>query len=158
MRFAARESAILARFEPASGLVPGGGAAAPHPPDGPCPSARGHVERGGHDAELAERYGSINGALPAAELGDFVSALARRIAGFPTAGHVAVKDRVNAIALAPADDLRRDSDLLGGGVADPETQSRIAAADEARPADSGRGEGSRAAAGLTSQPPSQGAT
>ena len=44
------------------------------------------------------------------------------------AGHVAVKDRVNAIALAPADDFRRDSDLFGEGVVDPEAQSRIAGA------------------------------
>jgi hypothetical protein len=34
--------------------------------------------------------------------------LAHRIAGFPAAGQVAVKDRVNAIALAPVGDFRRD--------------------------------------------------
>ena len=81
-----------------------------------------------YDADLAERYGWINRALPAAALGDFVSALAHRIARFPAAGHVAVKDRVNAIALAPADDFRRDSDLFGEGVRKPEAQSRIQAA------------------------------
>jgi enoyl-CoA hydratase/carnithine racemase len=83
-----------------------------------------------YDAELAERYGWINRALPADELGDFVRSLAHRIAGFPAAGHRAVKDRVNAIALAPAEDFRRDSDLFGEGVRDPETQSRIGAAME----------------------------
>ena len=31
----------------------------------PRPCARGHVERGDYDAELAERYGWINRALPA---------------------------------------------------------------------------------------------
>ena len=36
-----------------------------------------------------------------------------------------VKDRVNAIALAPADDFRRDSDLFGEGVRDREAQARI---------------------------------
>jgi hypothetical protein len=30
-----------------------------------------------------------------------------------------VKDRVNAIALAPAEDFRRDSDLFGEGVRNP---------------------------------------
>jgi enoyl-CoA hydratase/carnithine racemase len=81
-----------------------------------------------YDAELAERYGWINRALPADELGRFVASLAHRIAGFPAAGHVAVKDRVNAIALAPAEDFRRDSDLFGEGVPTPEVQSRIGSA------------------------------
>ncbi len=39
-----------------------------------------------------------------------------------------VKDRVNAIALAPAEEFRRDSDLFGNGVRDPEAQARIQAA------------------------------
>ena len=81
-----------------------------------------------YDAELAERYGWINRALPANALGDFVRTLAHRIASFPAAGHVAVKDRVNAIALAPAEDFRRDSDLFGEGVRNPEAQGRIKAA------------------------------
>src|SRR5712672_1208031 len=36
-----------------------------------------------YDADLPERYGWINRALSADELGDFVSSLAQRIAGFP---------------------------------------------------------------------------
>ena len=72
-----------------------------------------------YDAELAERYGWINRALPADALGDFVSSLAHRIAGFPAAGHVVVKDRVNAITLAPVEDFRRDSDLFDEGVRNP---------------------------------------
>ena len=80
------------------------------------------------DADLAERYGWINRALPASALGDFVRSLAHRIARFPAAGHVAVKERVNAIALAPAEDFRRDSDLFGEGMRDPEAQRRIQAA------------------------------
>jgi hypothetical protein len=39
-----------------------------------------------------------------------------------------VKNRVNAIALAPADDFRRDSDLFGDGVRQPEAQNQIQAA------------------------------
>jgi hypothetical protein len=39
-----------------------------------------------------------------------------------------VKERVNAISLAPADDFRRDSDLFGEGAGKSETQSRIGAA------------------------------
>ena len=81
-----------------------------------------------YDADLAERYGWINRALPAAELGDFVASLAHRIAGFPAAGHAAVKERVNAIALAPAAEFRRDSDLFGEGVREPAAQARIRSA------------------------------
>ena len=63
-----------------------------------------------------------------AELGDFVSSLAHRIARFPAAGQVVVKDRVNAIALAPVDDFRRDSELFLEGVRTPESQGLIQAA------------------------------
>jgi enoyl-CoA hydratase/carnithine racemase len=81
-----------------------------------------------YDAELAERYGWINRALPADELGDFVSSLAHRIAAFPAAGRLVVKDRVNAIALAPTDDFRRDSDLFVEAVRQPEAQGLLEAA------------------------------
>jgi enoyl-CoA hydratase/carnithine racemase len=78
-----------------------------------------------YDAELAERYGWINRALPAGALGDFVRSLAHRIAGFPAAGRLALRDRVNAIALAPADDFRRDSDLFLECARSPGAQGRI---------------------------------
>ena len=126
MRFAARESAIFAQFEPAFGTVPGGGAVQ-HLTRlmGRGRALEVMLSAADYDAELAERYGWVNRALPAAELGEFVGALAHRIAAFPAAGHAAVKERVNAIALAPADDFRRDSDLFGSGVREPESQARI---------------------------------
>jgi hypothetical protein len=67
-------------------------------------------------------------ALPANAVDDFVKSLAHRIAKFPAAGFIAVKDRVNAIALAPVEDFRRDSDLFGEGARNPEVQSRFQAA------------------------------
>src|SRR3954447_2554920 len=129
MRFAARESAIFAQNEPAFGLVPGGGGAQ-HLVRlmGRGRALEVMLSARDYDAELAERYGWINRALPAAELGEFVSALAHRIAALPAAGAATVKDRVNAIALAPADDFRHDSDLFGSGVTKPEAQARIHAA------------------------------
>ena len=128
MRFAARESAIFCQFEPAFGQVPGGGAVQ-HLTRlmGRGRALEVMLSAEDYDAELAERYGWINRALPAGELGEFVSSLARRIARFPAAGHAAVKDRVNAIALAPVEDFRRDSDLFGAGVRAPEAQARIQA-------------------------------
>jgi enoyl-CoA hydratase/carnithine racemase len=129
MRFAARESAIFGQFEPAFGQVPGGGAAQ-HLTRlmGRARALEVMLSAEDYDADLAERYGWINRALPADELGEFVRALAHRIAGFPVSGQIAVKDRVNAIALAPVDDFRRDSDLFAELVVTPAAQSRIGAA------------------------------
>jgi enoyl-CoA hydratase/carnithine racemase len=129
MRFAARESAIFSQFEPAFGLLPGGGAAQ-HLARlmGRARALEVMLSAQDYDAELAERYGWVNRAVPADELDDFVRSLAHRIAGFPATGHIAVKERVNAIALAPAEDFRRDSELFGQAVRTPEVQSRIGAA------------------------------
>jgi enoyl-CoA hydratase/carnithine racemase len=126
MRFAARETAIFGQFEPAFGLLPGGGAAQ-HLTRlmGRARAIEVMLSAQDYSADLAERYGWINRALPAAELPDFVRALAHRVAGFPASGHSTVKERVNAIALAPAEEFRRDSDLFGQVVRTPETQSRI---------------------------------
>jgi enoyl-CoA hydratase/carnithine racemase len=129
MRFAARESAIFGQFEPAFGLIPGGGAAQYLVRlMGRGRALEVMLSAEDYDAELAERYGWINRALPAGALHDFVSSLAHRIARFPASGRVVVKERVNAISLAPANAFRRDSDLFGEGVGAPEAQSRIAAA------------------------------
>ena len=129
MRFAARESAIFGQFEPSFGSVPGGGATQ-HLTRlmGRGRAMEVLLSADDYDAELAERYGWINRALPAAELDNFVRSLAHRIARFPAAGHAAVKDRVNAIALAPVEEFRRDSDLFGESNRQPETQRRLQAA------------------------------
>lgn len=129
MRFAARESAIFCQFEPAFGQLPGGGAAQ-HLTRlmGRARALEVMLSAQDYDAELAERYGWINRALPAAALGEFVNSLAHRIARFPAPGHVVVKDRVNAIALAPVEAFRRDSDLFGEEVRTPDAQRLIAVA------------------------------
>src|ERR1043166_4524169 len=129
MRFAARESAIFGQFEPAFGVIPGaGGAQHLARLMGRGRALEVLLSADDYDADLAERYGWINRALPADELGDFVSSLAHRIARFPAAGQVVVKERVNAIALAPVEDFRRDSDLFLEGVSTPESQGLIQAA------------------------------
>jgi hypothetical protein len=51
--------------------------------------------------------------------------LAHRIARFPTAGQVAIKDRINAITLASPADFGRDSDLFAEEVHNAETQHLI---------------------------------
>lgn len=129
MRFAARESAIFGQFEAATGVLPGGGAAQ-HLTRlmGRARALEVMLSAEDYDAMLAEKYGWINRALPGDALDDFVGALAQRVAKFPAAGLAAVKERVNAIALAPIEDFRRDSDLFGIGVVKPEAQARIHAA------------------------------
>jgi enoyl-CoA hydratase/carnithine racemase len=129
MRFAARESAVFAQFESAFGQIPGGGATQYLTRImGRARALEVLLSAQDYDAQLAERYGWINRALPASTLDDFVRTLAQRIAGFPAAGMVAIKDRVNAITLAPADDFRRDSDLFGEQVRTTETQRRVQSA------------------------------
>jgi enoyl-CoA hydratase/carnithine racemase len=129
MRFAARGSALFAQFEPAFGLLPGGGGVQ-HLVRlmGRGRALEVMLSADDYDAELAERYGWINRALDAGEIDGFVRVLAHRIAGFPPAGLVAVKDRVNDVALASTDEFRRDSDVFGQGVREPEAQRRIRAA------------------------------
>jgi enoyl-CoA hydratase/carnithine racemase len=129
MRFAARESAIFNQPEPAFGQIPGaGGVQHLVRLMGRARALEVMLSAQDYNAELAERYGWINRALPADTLDDFVKSLAFRIAKFPAAGLFVVKDRVNAIALAPVEDFRRDSDLFGEGARNPEVQSRFQAA------------------------------
>jgi enoyl-CoA hydratase/carnithine racemase len=125
MRFAAEESAIFGQPEAGFGLVPGGGAIQ-HLTRlmGRARALEAMLSADDYDARLAERYGWINRALPAGELTEFVSSLAHRLASFPAGPLALIKERVNAIALAPAEDFRRDSDLFGEAVRGPEAQSR----------------------------------
>ncbi len=125
MCFAARESAIFGQPEQALGLIPGaGGIQHLTRLMGRARALEVILSSEDFDADLAERYGWINRALPAAVLGNFVASLAHRIAAFPAAAHAVAKDRVNAIALAPADDFRRDSDLFLECARNPEAQAR----------------------------------
>ncbi len=130
MRFAARESAVFAQFESAFGQIPGGGAMQ-------------------YLARLMGRARALEVLLSA----DDYDARARRTVrldqpsiarrprsarsfrrspsgsrDIPAAGLLAIKERINAITLAPTDDFRRDSDLFGEKVRDAETQRRIHAA------------------------------
>jgi enoyl-CoA hydratase/carnithine racemase len=126
MRFAARESAIFSQPEQGFGLTPGAGGIQ-HLTRllGRGRALEVLLSADDYDADLAERYGWINRALPAAALGEFVRSLAHRIAGFPAAGRVALRDRVNAISLASVEAFRQDSDLFVKSASDPEAQRRI---------------------------------
>src|ERR1700719_4258351 len=76
MRFAARESAIFAQPEPGFGVSPGaGGVQHLTRLMGRGRALEIMLSADDYGAELAERYGWINRALPAKDLDDFVSSL-----------------------------------------------------------------------------------
>jgi len=129
MRFAARETAIFRQMEAALGAILGaGGVQHLTRLMGRGRALEVMLSAEDFGADLAERYGWINRALPAAELGDFVSALAHRIARFPESGRASIKARVDAISLPPPEDYRRDSAIFLDNVGTPESQAAIRAA------------------------------
>ena len=129
MRFAAKETAIFGQFEPAFGVIPGaGGVQHLDRLMGRGRALEVMLSADDYDAELAERYGWINRALPAAELHEFVASLAQRIAAVPAAGRNVVKDRVNDVGLASVDEFHRDSDLFIEGVQKADARERLQSA------------------------------
>ena len=80
------------------------------------------------DAQLAERYGWINRALPPAELGPFVDRLARRIAAFPRQAVRLAKRAVDAAGGGLEDGLREEAHCFNLTLADPELDARMEAA------------------------------
>jgi enoyl-CoA hydratase/carnithine racemase len=102
MRFASREKAVFSQWEIGAGLVPGGGPMARLP----RLIGRGRaleILLSGDDisADVAERYGYVNRALPDAELDRFVDALARRIGGFDKQSIATIKRLVDIPTLPP---------------------------------------------------------
>ena len=77
------------------------------------------------DADVAERYGWINRALPDAELDDFVARLARRIASFPTEAMRAAKEVVNELTLPAVDAVRADAKRFQHYVASDTVKARM---------------------------------
>ena len=130
MSFAALGKAVFGQPEVAVGLVPGGGSTQRLP----RLMGRGRaleVLLGCNDvsAELAERYGYINRALPADELTPFVEALARRIASFPAHTIAHAKTAVDRGAFGSlAEGLLAEAHESDLSVASAVTQARVAEA------------------------------
>jgi enoyl-CoA hydratase/carnithine racemase len=127
MCFAAVGKAIFGQPEVAVGLVPGGGSTQRLP----RLIGRGRaleVLIGCNDlsAELAERYGYINRALPADELTPFVEKLARRIASFPAHAIAHAKAAVDTGAFrSMAEGLLVEAHESDLSVASEVTQARV---------------------------------
>jgi enoyl-CoA hydratase/carnithine racemase len=123
MRFAARGKAVLSQPEVAVGILPGGSGTQRLPRL--CGRGRAlEIVLGAEDfpADLAERYGWVNRALPADEIGAFVERLARRIASFPA----------DAIARAKAALLAGEPPVEPGLVEEARQFERCLANPEAR--------------------------
>jgi enoyl-CoA hydratase/carnithine racemase len=75
----------------------------------------------------AERLGYVNRALPDAELGDFVDALATRIASFDKWAIANTKRLVNEASLPPDVEMRAGWDACMASVKRPAAQGRIKA-------------------------------
>jgi enoyl-CoA hydratase/carnithine racemase len=103
MRFAALGKAALSQPEVALGILPGGSGTQRLPRlIGRARALEVALGAADFPAELAERYGYVNRALPPEELGPFVDALARRIASFPPQAVA----RIKALVVAAEGDVR----------------------------------------------------
>lgn len=127
MRFAALGRALLSQPEVAVGIIPGGSGTQRLPRL--VGRARAlEIILGCEDipADLAERYGYVNRALPPAELGPFVERLAYRIASFSPEAIRLAKAAVAAAELPTLEGLLEEGHLFNQSVATPEAQRRMA--------------------------------
>jgi enoyl-CoA hydratase/carnithine racemase len=127
MCFAAAGKAIFGHPEVAIGLVPGGGGTQRLPRlIGRNRALEVLVGCNDLSAELAERYGYINRALPADELTSFVERLAHRIASFPAHAIAHAKAAVDAGAFSSlAEGLLVEAHQSDLSVASEVTQARV---------------------------------
>ncbi len=127
MRFGALGRAILAQPEVALGIIPGG-SGTQRLPRLIGRSRALEVILGCDDfpADLAERYGYLNRALPPAELGPFVERLARRIASFPAEAIALAKASVNAAELPTREGLLEEAHYFNQALATTTADRRMA--------------------------------
>lgn len=127
MRFGALGRAVLSQPEVALGIIPGGSGTQRLPRL--VGRARAlEVILGCDDvpADLAERYGYLNRALPADELGPFVDRLARRIASFPGEAIALAKAAVNAAERPTIEGLLEEEHCFNESLTTTAAQERMA--------------------------------
>jgi enoyl-CoA hydratase/carnithine racemase len=126
LRFGAIGRAILGQPEVAVGILPGG-SGTQRLPRLMGRSRALEVVLGCYDfdAELAERYGWINRALPPAEIGPFVDQLARRVAAFPRQAVRLAKRAVDAAGGGLEHGLLEEAHCFNLTLADPELDARM---------------------------------
>jgi len=126
MRFGALGRAILAQPEVALGIIPGG-SGTQRLPRLMGRSGALEVVLGCDDfpADLAERYGYINRALPPDELGPFVEQLAYRIASFSAEAIALAKASVDCAELPTMEGLLEEAHYFDQAVATDTARKRM---------------------------------
>jgi enoyl-CoA hydratase/carnithine racemase len=129
MRFAALGKAVLGQPEVGVGIIPGGGGTVRLPRS----VGRGRaleiiLGSGDFRADVAERYGYVNRALPAEEITFFVNSLAYRIAGFPAETVAIAKQAVAMNDIGMEDALVREEQLFLQAANTDGAKRRMAAA------------------------------
>lgn len=126
MRFGALGRAILGQPEVAVGIIPGGGGTQR------LPRLLGRsraleVILGCDDfpADLAERYGYINRALPPDDIGPYVERLAYRIASFPAEAIALAKASVAAAELPTVEGLLEEAHYFNQAAATDAARKRM---------------------------------
>ncbi|HEY4179124.1 MAG TPA: enoyl-CoA hydratase/isomerase family protein [Kofleriaceae bacterium] len=116
IRFASREKAIFGQPEIGTGLIPGGGALQRLPLlVGRARALEVVLGADDYSADVAERYGWINRAIPEADLDGFVANFVRRVLSFDKQALATAKSIINASGGLPShSQLQSTQDLFFG--------------------------------------------
>ncbi|MDB5981599.1 MAG: enoyl-CoA hydratase [Pseudomonas sp.] len=125
LRFASLEKALFGQPEVPAGVLPGGGAIERLPQlVGRARALEIIINGDDFDAQLAERYGWINRALPDAELDTFVDNMARRIASFDKHALSEAKRLLNKNTLPDNQDLLETQNAFLAATQRPQVRER----------------------------------
>jgi enoyl-CoA hydratase/carnithine racemase len=127
MRFGVIGKTVINQMEVPLGIIPGGTGTQRLPRlVGRARALEIILSGNDMDAETAERWGWLNRALPADEIGPFVTVLAQRIASFPADAVRLAKRSVDGAALPLADGLAEESYLFQTLIRTPEARAAMA--------------------------------
>jgi len=113
IRFASRENAIFGQPEVGTGLIPGGGALQRLPLlVGRSRALEIVLGADDFDADIAERYGWINRAVPVGELHEFLTNFVRRILAFDKQALATCKTTINQVGLPDPAQLQATEDIF----------------------------------------------
>jgi enoyl-CoA hydratase/carnithine racemase len=131
IRFASREKAIFGQPEVGCGLIPGGGALERLPLlVGRSRAIEIVLGSDDFDADMAERYGWINRAIPNAKIDDFVANFVRRILSFDKQALSTAKTILNQTGLPDPAQLQSTQTTFGATLKWPAALQRMGKAGE----------------------------